>query len=75
MKYMDVVANAIMLQNVADLTDALNTMAEDGFTITPVLVASLSPYTRENILRFGRWTLDMNDVPEPLKPKTVPIAV
>jgi hypothetical protein len=31
---MDVVANAIMLKNVADLTEALNAMAEDGFTIT-----------------------------------------
>lgn len=34
---MDVVANAIMLQNVADLTEVLNSMAEDGFTITPEL--------------------------------------
>ncbi len=74
MKYLDVIANAIMLQNVVDLTDVLNTMAEDGFEITPELVASLSPYIREHILRFGRLMLDTNDVPKPLKPKLVPFA-
>ena len=74
MKYMDVVANAIMLQNVVDLTDVLTSMAEDGFKITPELVASLSPYMREQILRFGRLKLDMSDIPAPLQPKSIPIA-
>lgn len=74
MKYLDVIANAIMLQNVADLTDVLNAMAEDGFEITQELVASLSPYIREHILRFGRLTLDTNDAPKPLQPKSVPVA-
>lgn len=75
MKYLDVVANAIMLQNVVDLTDVLNAMAEDGFAITPELVASLSPYMREHILRFGRLMIDMDDVPKPLQPKSVPIVL
>ncbi len=74
MKYLDVVANAIMLHNVVDLTEVLNAMAEDGFTITPELAASLSPYIRGHILRFGRWSLDMNDKPVPLEPKLVPIS-
>ena len=74
MKYMDVIANAIMLQNVADLTNVLNDMANEGFKITPELVSRLSPYMRENILRFGKWSLDMDDVPEPLMPKSIPIA-
>ncbi|MEN8237487.1 MAG: Tn3 family transposase [Pseudomonadota bacterium] len=73
MKYMDVVANAIMLQNVADLTDVLNDMANEGFKITPELISSLSPYMCENILRFGKWSLDMEDLPEPLQPKPLPI--
>lgn len=74
MKYLDVIANAIMLQNVVDLTNVLNAMAEDGFRITPELVASLSPYMRKHILRFGRLMLDINDVPKPLQPRAVPIA-
>lgn len=74
MKYMDVIANAIMLQNVVDLTNVLNKMDEEGFVITPELVKCLSPYMRENILRFGKWTLDMDDQPEPLGLKSIPIS-
>jgi len=53
MKYLDVIANAIMLQNVVDLTETLIDMSKDGHTITPELVASLSPYMREHMFRFG----------------------
>ena len=62
-----------MLQNVADLTNALNNMANESFKITPELVGTLSPYMRENILRFGKWSLDMEVLPEPLEPKPVQI--
>ena len=47
LKYASLVANATMLSNVADLTEALAAMAEDGQPVTPDLVASLSPYMRE----------------------------
>nr|WP_281419260.1 Tn3 family transposase [Rhizobium mongolense] len=40
-KYASLVANAIMLSNVADLTDVINSMAEDGLRVTPELAASL----------------------------------
>ena len=62
-----------MLQNVADLTNALNNMANESFKITPELVGTLRPYMRENILRFGKWSLDMEVLPEPLEPKPVQI--
>ena len=54
LKYASLVANAIMLSNVADLTEALAAMAEDGQPVTPGLVACLSPYMREHIRRFGQ---------------------
>ena len=41
---------------------------ERGSTI----VASISPYTREHIRRFGRYALDMDDLPSPLKPALLP---
>ena len=41
---------------------------ERGSTI----VASISPYTREHIRRFGRYVLDMDDLPSPLKPALLP---
>ena len=74
LKYMNLVANAIMLSNVADLTDIVVDMAEHGHQVTPELVARLSPYTREHIRRFGRYILDMDDLPEPLAPKALPFA-
>ena len=74
LKYMNLVANAIMLSNVADLTDLVVDMAEHGHQVTPELVARLSPYTREHIRRFGRYILDMDDLPEPLAPKALPFA-
>jgi TnpA family transposase len=72
LKYASLVANAIMLSNVADLTGALSSMAEDGHPVTPGLVACLSPYTREHIRRFGQYVLDMDDLPGPLNPQPLP---
>ena len=72
LKYASLVANAIMLSNVADMTTGLSAMAEDGHPVTPALVARLSPYIREHIRRFGRYVLDMGDLPEPLDPQPLP---
>ena len=62
-----------MLQNVVDLTDVLIEMANEGFVLTQAHLAGLSPYVREHILRFGRLSLDMDDTPEPLQPRVVPV--
>ena len=75
LKYASLVANAIMLSNVADLTDVLSAMAKDGHPVTPALVACLSPYIREHIRRFGQYVLDMDDLPEPLNPQPLPFEI
>ncbi len=72
LKYASLVANAIMLSNVADLTGVLSGMAADGYPVTPALVTGLSPYMRKHILRFGKYTLDMDDLPGPLDPQPIP---
>ncbi len=72
LKYASLVANTVMLSNVADLTAVLSEMAADGHPVTPALVASLSPYTRAHILRFGQYALDMANLPEPLDPQPLP---
>jgi TnpA family transposase len=74
LKYASVVANAIMLSNVVDMSAALAAMAEAGETVTPELVAALSPYGREHIRRFGQYVLDMTDLPGPLDPRPLPFA-
>jgi TnpA family transposase len=72
LKYASLVANTIMLSNVADMSGVLASMAEDKHPVTPELVAHLSPYTREHIRRFGQYVLDMNDLPGPLSPQPLP---
>ena len=72
LKYASLVANAIMLSNVADLSTVIAGMARDGHPVTPALVASLNPYGRRHILRFGQFALDMADLPPPLDPQPLP---
>lgn len=73
-KYMDLVANTIMLHNVSDLTDVLTGMAAEGWSLTKELVGRLSPYTRDHLRRFGRFMLDMDDLPPPLVPRSLGIS-
>jgi Tn3 transposase DDE domain len=75
LKYASLVANAVMLSNVADLTDVLSDMGKGGHPVTPALVACLSPYIREHIRRFGRFVLDMTDLPDPLDPQPLPFEI
>ena len=60
-KYMDLVANSVMLSNVVDMTTALTGMMADGLVVTEQQVARLSPYLREHIRRFGQYVLDMEE--------------
>jgi len=72
LKYATLVANTIMLSNVADLTEVLSSMATDGHAVTAELAASTSPYMRKNLRRFGKYGLDMEELPAPLSPKPLP---
>ena len=75
LKYASLIANAVMLSNVADLTEVLSIMAKDGHPVTAALAASISPYIREHIRRFGRFVLDMTDLPDALDPQPLPFEI
>ncbi|MCP5097034.1 MAG: transposase [Chloroflexi bacterium] len=66
--YKDLIANAIMLQNVVDMTDVLHEMVQEGYAVTTDVVATLSPYIREHIKRFGEYVIDLEAIPPPLQP-------
>jgi len=70
-KYRDLVANAIMLHNVVDMTNALSALQQEGVCVPPEAVRRLSPYLTEHIKRFGQYVLDMETQPEPLAPKSL----
>jgi TnpA family transposase len=68
-KYRDLVANAVMLHNVVDMTNVLYDLQQEGICVTPEIVSRLSPYLTEHIRRFGQYLLDMATQPGPLQPK------
>ena len=72
LKYASLVANTIMLPNVADMTKVLSNMAAEGRAVTPALVARTNPYLRGHILRFGQHALDMGNLLPPLDPQPIP---
>ena len=61
-RYTDIVANALMLQNVADLTDALEKLRQRGYPVQSENVAHLSAYMTEHLQRFGKYTLKLRPV-------------
>ena len=71
-KYNDLVANAVIFQNVVDQTRILRMLKEEGFPINREDVATLSPYITSHIKRFGDYIIDSNAIPEPIDP-TLPI--
>ena len=64
-RYTDILANALMVQNVADLTKALETLEQRGYPIKAEDVEHLSAYMTEHLQRFGDYTLKMRPVAPP----------
>jgi TnpA family transposase len=67
LKYLDLVASAIILQNTVDLSYAIQVLIEEGYPVTPELLAGLSPYLTKNIKRYGDYILDLLTIPLPLE--------
>ena len=73
---MNLVANAIMIHNVVDMTDIIENLVVEGIPVTQKHIACLSPYAREHIQRIGQYTLEMEETPpEPLKPRTLQLTL
>jgi TnpA family transposase len=65
--YLDLVANAIILQNTVDLSQAIQTVRDYGFPVTIELLAGLSPYLTSKIKRYGDYILDLLTKPLPFE--------
>lgn len=74
-KYNQLVANALMLQNIIDMTPLLKQMAHEGYTVTPETLSTLSPYPHDHIRRFGDYVLNLDELPEPLTPDRFVLAL
>jgi hypothetical protein len=58
-----VLANALILRNVVDLSVALERLAARGYQVTPGTVSHSSPYTTRYWKRFGEYEVHLATVP------------
>ena len=62
-KYNNLITNAIILQNIIDITDICHELKQEGHLITKEDIAGMSPYITDSIKRFGEYILDLNKKP------------
>jgi TnpA family transposase len=65
-KYNDLVANAVIFQNVVDVSQTLRELIAEGYPVNRADVAALSPYLTRHIKRFGDYFIDLSVLPQPL---------
>jgi TnpA family transposase len=63
--YNQLVANAVMLQNVVDQTHVLHELHQEGYPINKDDLAFMSPYVTRNLNRFGDYQTQYKTEPAP----------
>ena len=63
-KYNDLVANAMILLTVADMTQIILDLDPDEYVITRDTLEVLSPYMTDHYLRFGNFEINFEDLPD-----------
>ncbi|MEU1282569.1 transposase [Streptomyces sp. NPDC005805] len=71
-KFLDLIASSVIFSTTIDMTTALSCMASQGWTLKASDLAVVSPYRRENVLRFGDYTTDHLHIPPPAYNPTLP---
>jgi Tn3 transposase DDE domain len=65
-RYNHLVANLVVFHNVVSMTRVLQDLVDEGYLVTPEIIARLSPYKTEHINRFGHYELRFDHVPPPI---------
>ena len=66
-KYLDLVASAVILQNAFDLSKAIQALSIEGYPIYQKEIATLSPYVTRHLKRYGDYVVDLHNIPQPLE--------
>lgn len=66
MKFNELLANSLILQNTVDVTEALKALSREGYELRREDLAQLSPYLTGHVKRFGDYVIDLESVPGPL---------
>jgi hypothetical protein len=67
LKYLDLVASAVILQNTVDMSLAIQTLMSQGEIIPVRYLATLSPYITRHIKRYGDYVVNLDNIPQPLE--------
>lgn len=70
LRYIDLVASAVILQNTADMMRVIDELVAEGYPLNESDLGFLSPYGR-SIKRFGNFELNMKKPPEPWLKETL----
>jgi TnpA family transposase len=73
-KYNHLVASAVAIQNVIDLTRAVRELVHEGYPVKREDLAQLSPYQTRHLKRFGDYVLTAAP-PEPFDGELVPFVL
>jgi TnpA family transposase len=65
LRYNDLIASAVILQNTVDMMHAIQKLDSEGMAISALGVGCLSPYGTNGLKRFGDYRLDLKRPPEP----------
>lgn len=67
LKYLDLVASAVILQNAVDISYTIQALGAERHKIERVHLATLSPYITRHLKRYGDYVVDLSVVPQPLE--------
>jgi TnpA family transposase len=61
LKYLDLVASAVIFQNTVDMTRVIQTLNAEGFEISRRMLATMSPYINRNLKRYGDYVVESEE--------------
>ena len=65
-RYNHLVANLVVFHNVVSMTRIFQELVNEGYTITPEILANFSPYRTEHLNRFGSYDVRFDQEPLPI---------
>ena len=65
-KYNELLANALILQNTIDMGNTIKRLKGEGVELTRQDIKSLSPYLTSHIKRFGEYIIDLDRKSDPI---------
>jgi TnpA family transposase len=65
-RYNHLVANLVVFHNVVSMTRVLQALIDEGYPVTPEIIARLAPYKTGHINRFGHYDLRFDHPPPPI---------